>query len=290
MTRRQSARSHSSINYAKIGVDDNASDDDFAESTPPKKRVKLKKEIKATAKSKSSRLPEKAKKKFEEEIQKALELSLSASQGEKSAVQTSDTELENKVESDVSNRSGLSDMKGAICNVQDEIEVVSKEDSKKSKLNKNDDDYQLSDSIESDSDEKEDFMSESDDGAESDNSFSKPKAKLKRKTMPKNNKPTKSTQKKTSVKIEAKKPTKGVLKEQTNAKHKLPARPSVPSVKTYHTSPVSPLPQRKWNPPGLAGCSSVRDVSSTKSPSTLRIGLSRNVRLKPLHPAASTKT
>ncbi|XP_048010745.1 RAD51-associated protein 1-like isoform X2 [Megalobrama amblycephala] len=159
----------------------------------------------------------------------------------------------------------------------------------KKKDNKDDEDYQLQNTPDSESDA--DFTEEEE--SEDETFTMKKKKVVKQKTEQKAPPPVKDKKEK-----KEKKPTKAKSSAPSPTLCRSPAAPVSGLKKTPNTPPVSkpalcssPAGGRlpKWNPPGLVGrIPGASQNASVKSPGQgLRLGLSRLARVKPLHPNAA---
>ncbi|XP_062619880.1 RAD51-associated protein 1-like [Saccostrea cucullata] len=331
-----SRRGKKRVDYSHFGMLDE-DDDDFAEFTPPaSKKIKTSsskpegkpkdKTSSKNEKNKNSRTERKSLNRprvddelFENELQMALEMSMSESQEVKEESPLVDSNKENKVEAKVESLEHAKKGEDSpnVVSVDDEV----KEDNKPHKpANTSDDEIEviatdITESIkprrtpapkkskqqeESDfEDDMDDVSSDDDDdddedysGADSDFDDCKKKSKSKAKTK----QPKKSA---APAKVKAAPVSKVKVATGKTSKPSVPkSSVKTPTLKTSSTakpsssvtrpSPVNrpPLtsPSPRWNPPGPAG-NKKSDTSSICSPTSgLRLGLSRNMKLKPLHP------
>uniref|UniRef100_A0A096LS95 RAD51 associated protein 1 n=1 Tax=Poecilia formosa TaxID=48698 RepID=A0A096LS95_POEFO len=157
---------------------------------------------------------------------------------------------------------------------------------------KNDEDEDYKPKLTPDSESDEDFSepekSEDEEFTVKKSSKAKRKEKVTKKDKPKPS-PAPRKEKKQS-KSSLSKPQAAVVSKSPPAAKLVPSKPASFSVKPV--SSVSPAGGRipKWNPPAQVGKSPTSSQTpAVKSPSAgLRLGLSRMVRVKPLHPSVAT--
>ncbi|CAK8686637.1 unnamed protein product [Clavelina lepadiformis] len=308
-------RSRQTVDYSKFGKDD-ASDDDFETSTPPpvKKTKKESTSKKTSRKEPKARFTPDDQGRFKDELDRALELSLASSQNSNDSLDGSTTIFTTKAQICPPKDNNKENIKpaqiilprkrtsenGMICQVDDkitEVEIPAEEElprarsRMKSKNKDEEDNYVASDHSSSDNEEFTNQESDCDSDFSEEKKPSKPKRiKKEKKSSTKNrikNKP--STNQKNTHKVNQTKKME-VKSTKTTAETAVPvsAKPrgtglskSVAPV-NYANPILRKFEQPSWTPPGTSGSSPHKKLEATLTP-TLRLGLSRNVRLKPLH-------
>ncbi|XP_078332366.1 uncharacterized protein LOC144625441 isoform X2 [Crassostrea virginica] len=257
---------------------------------------------------------------FENELQMALALSQSETQdvqvevplveGDKeNTLQTGGDNEKSEEEANISSDSinqdnqdtpNLCKPSAVVSKSDDEIEVIAtdiKEDGKpkrastsKKAKKQEESDYEddlddFSSNDDDDNDDDDDY-----DGEDSDFDDGKKKSKSKAKKTVKSPKATKGKTNSTKTTKPAAASSKAASKSVTKSSVK-PVGSRTPVVSKSSVSRPSPAarpalssPSPRWNPPGPAGPKK-GDANSIQSPTSgLRLGLSRNMKLKPLHP------
>ncbi|XP_041367811.1 RAD51-associated protein 1-like isoform X2 [Gigantopelta aegis] len=297
MSERRSDRSRKQIDYSKFG-DGGHDDDDFADSfsAPKKKKTTIKEnsKVKKVEKRPAEEKIEKVEKKreranpkdkiFDNELQIALEVSLSEAQ---ICSQPKDVSQEQDVESKI-NEHSVSPKK---CE-EDEISLIeenvtdeppAKRRRAASSNNKDDQDYtaeEISDDDDDDDDDENFDVSNDENDSDfdcGDTKSTKKKSKVLKKTQPSSKKSKAASTPKAREVAPAQKTKTTPVRTPT----------SVP--RPAKDSPAVGLAAQKqvWNPPNSSdSCKTPLGGMSVKSPTSgIRIGLSRNQRVKPLHPS-----
>ncbi|CAH1786400.1 unnamed protein product [Owenia fusiformis] len=297
---RRSGRARKTVDYSQFGGAEENSDDDFADATPtppPMKKSKLSTKDKKKKKKKEKReSPKKTKrpalddKLYERDLQAALELSKSQSESQDTEhVESEGTDTTEPVDADK-----IEVIQEGIPVSESDTETPghrSRRPHKKAKfIDDSDDEFKA----ESDLDQNTVSEDDSDDSfsSDSDDDFGSRKHKKSKRGRKKVKKPTAVSPSKPKPRLNATITSinthKGGLTPKGRGGRGITSRSSTaidtssPHVTPSRTSSGALFIRKpNWAPPGPAGSKS---DDALKSPSTgIRIGLSKHIRLKPLH-------
>ncbi|KAL5007088.1 hypothetical protein ScPMuIL_015894 [Solemya velum] len=310
MSERRSNRSKKQVDYSKYACFD-GDDDDFADSAPPpskkpklsnkensKVKTKLTSEKSSKAQQKTRLSPED---KYDKELQAALELSISDSQPDVLVNLTADPDQTGDELSSKPDKAEVTIVKPVLQEPNEEIEflgsfAISEEPANKRRRSaatvdttdnyeaESDDEFDPSKN-DSESGRDSDDSDDDYDGNDSDFETRGKKKKAVKTKEPKGKKTSAPPQKAKSTPKSAPAKSRIVAAQKTPSTSRSIASRSTPALSSPSTGSNVGLKKTIRNTPGSA--SSIRSPLGgicVKSPSSIRLGLSRNQKVKPLHP------